>query len=103
MHEHTLRTKTLALCGLILIVLLLVTPVAAKILPASAFTTRPSTGVQQYMKNYGSGASNLLEMRSFFPAVKSLNLTPPPTPLDHPIPEPGSLIFNRDLNLDEWV
>lgn len=103
MNRYTLQKKTLALCGLILIVLLVITPVAAKTLPSSIFTARPATGVQQYMKNYGYGASNLQEMRSFFPAIKSLNLTVAPTPLDHPIPEPGSLIFNRDLNLDEWV
>ncbi|MDD1715573.1 MAG: hypothetical protein LUQ01_01095 [Methanolinea sp.] len=103
MIEHTLQRKILALCGLILIVLLLVTPVAAKILPTSVFTVKPSTGVHQYMKNFGYGASSIQEMRPFLPAIKSLNLTPAPTPSDHPIPEPGALIFNRNLNLEEWV
>jgi hypothetical protein len=88
MSEHTRSHKLLAALGVVLVVLLVATPVAAQTFPGSIFTRRINTGVQQYMKNYGYGASSIEEMGSFLPVIRSLNLTPRPTPSDHPIPIP---------------
>lgn len=88
MSEHTRSHTLLAVLGVVLVVLLVVTPVAAYTFPTSVFTRRINTGVQQYMSKYGYGASGVEEMGSFLPALRSLNLTPRPTPSDHPIPIP---------------
>ncbi|MDD1715575.1 MAG: hypothetical protein LUQ01_01105 [Methanolinea sp.] len=99
MNVPIMNKKALAICGLILAVLLLVAPIAAKTLPTTTFSTKSTTGVQKYMKNYGGGASSIQEKLSYLPAINSLDLADPP---EHPMPVPGELAYNQVFNNDAW-
>jgi hypothetical protein len=99
MNTPTMNKKALAICGLILVVLLLVAPVAAKTLPSSAFAKKSTNGIQDYMKNFGGGASSIQEKLSYLPVINGLDLADPP---EHPMPVPGEFAFNQVFNNDAW-
>lgn len=103
MLELPLGKKILVGCGLIMVVLLLVTPATARTLSDSVFTTKVNTGVHQYMKNYGYDASGIDDLSSCFSALRSLDLAPSPTPGDHPVPVPMASIYGRVPSIFDYI
>lgn len=103
MHQLTPGKKILAACGLILVALLLVTPAAARVLSDSVFTTKVNTGVHEFMKNYGYGASGIDEMEPCFTALRSLDMAPSPTPEDHPVPVPMASVYGRVPSIFDFI